>query len=247
MITLAALAVLAVAGVVSAVAARWTFTRYSDQAKVRAAQRQIKASLYELRLFVDEPAVLLRAQRRLVTSNLRYIALMLRPLLMVSGPIFFLMTVLDSLYGYGPITQGASAVVTVKVQPSVDLGSTLPAIEATQGIALETPVVRIPGEYRFYWRIRATGAGSERLKVLLNGAVYEKSVRAGGEFTVVSRRRVRSIFAWMLNPTESRLPPGVIERIEVAYPTAWLTVFGLTLHWTLWFTLAAAAAAIWLR
>ena len=126
MITLAALAVLAVAGVVSAVAARWTFPRYSDQAKVRAARRQIKASLYELRLFVDEPAVLLRAQRRLVTSNLRYLALMLRPLLIISGPMFFLMTVLDSLYGYGPITQGASAVVTVNVQPSVDLATTLP-------------------------------------------------------------------------------------------------------------------------
>jgi hypothetical protein len=51
----------------------------------------------------------------------------------------------------------------------------------------------------------------------------------------------------MLNPTESRLPPGAIERIEVAYPAAWLTVFGLTLHWTLWFTLAAVGAAIWLR
>ncbi len=247
MTRLAAFAAVMAAGVLSAAAALWIFARFSDAAEVRAARRRIKASLYELRLFVDEPAVLLRAQGRLLRSNLRYLRLMLPPAALLAVPMLLLMTVLDAVYGYRPLEPGEAALVTVTVRPSVDLRSIQPWMEATAGFAVETPAVRIPGEHRVCWRIRPARAASATLRVFLNGSVYVKSVRAGAGFAMLSRERVRSLFAWILHPLEPRLPPGDVERIEVAYPNAWMTAFGLALPWLAWFFLAVVIAALWLR
>src|SRR5438309_3296977 len=106
MTSLAAFAGLAAAGVFSAVAVLWSFARFSDQAKIRRVRGQMKASLYEMRLFIDEPRVLLRAQRQLIVSNIRYLGMMLRPVILISAPMLFLMTVLDVMYGYRPLHTG---------------------------------------------------------------------------------------------------------------------------------------------
>src|SRR5437879_5330742 len=101
--SLAAFTGLAAAGVFSAAAVLWGFARFSDQAKIRLVRRQMKASLYEMRLFIDEPRVLLRAQKQLIVSNIRYLGMMLRPVMLISAPMLLLMAVLDAVYGYRPL------------------------------------------------------------------------------------------------------------------------------------------------
>ena len=66
--------------------------------------------------------MLLRAQRQLVTSNLRYLALMLRPLPMISGPMLLLMTVLDSCTVIVQLLEAQSALLTVYVRPGLTSG-----------------------------------------------------------------------------------------------------------------------------
>lgn len=244
---LAALAGLAAAGVLSAAVALWAFARFSDQARIRGIKRQIKASLYEMRLFVDEPMVLLRAQKHLVTANLRYLGLMLRPVAVISVPMFLLFSALDAIYGYRPLNYGEAALLTVYVRPAVDLRIANPSIAASSGVAIETPVVRIPGEQRFCWRIRATRAGSTTVRVSLDGSVYDKSLDAGAGSAWPSRQRVRPLLAWILNPTEKRLPAGAVARIEIAYPAAPVTALGVTLQWITWYALAVLVATISLR
>ena len=243
----AAVAALLAAGALSAAAVLWTFRRLSDQAKVGAAKRQIKASLYEMRLFVDEPGVLLRAQKRLLGANLRYLVLMLPPLLVVAGPLFLMMSVLEAVYGYGPLHSGEAATVTAYLAPSVDLRTASPALAGTPDIAVETPGVRLPAERRVYWRIRPTRDGAGHLVLSVNGSAERKSVRSNGGFAFVSRQRVRSLWDWLLSPTEKRLPSGPVERIEVAYPEAGVSAFGITLPWLAWFMLAGLIGAIWAR
>jgi len=245
--SLAALFGLAAAGLLSAAVVLWAFARFSDQARIRGTRRQMKASLYEIRLFVDEPMVLLRAQKQLIVANLRYLGLILRPVAVISVPMFLLMAALDTVYGYRPLHSGEAALLTVYVRPAIDLRAVLPAIEASSGVAVETPVVRIPAEQRFCWRIRPTRAGSATVRVSLENSVYDKSLQAGVGSAWPSRQRVRSLWAWMLNPTEKRLPPGAAERIEIAYPAAVWTVLGVTLSWVSWYVLATLFATIFLR
>jgi hypothetical protein len=245
--SLAAFAALAAAGVFSAAAVLWSFARFSDQAKIRRVRRQMKASLYEMRLFIDEPRVLLRAQKQLIVSNIRYLGMMLRPIILIMAPMLFLMTMLDTVYGCRPLRAGESALLTVYARPAIDLRAAHTAIEAPSGVAVETPLVRIPGEQRICWRIRATHAGSATLRVSLQDSVYDKSVQTGAGFAWISRERVRSLWAWILDPTEKRLPAGPAERIEVAYPAAALTFAGITLPWIAWYMLATLIATIFLR
>lgn len=238
---LAAIGGLAAAGVLSAAAVLWAFARFSDQAKIRGVRRRIKASLYEMRLFVDEPRVLLRAQKQLIAANLRYLGLMLRPVVVIAVPMFLLMAWLDSLYGYRPLHPGEPALLTVQVRPEIDLRSVRPALEVPPGVAVETPAVRIPEERRFCWRIRTAGDTTGSVRVLLDGSVSEKSL------AWLSRQRVRSLGAWILSPTEARLPAGAVERIAIAYPTAGVTAFGLTLHWLTWYAIATLLATLFLK
>ena len=111
--SLAAFAGLAAAGVFSAAGVLWSFARFSDQAKIRLVRRRMKASLYEMRLFIDEPRVLLRAQKQLIVSNIRYLGMMLRPVILISAPMLLLMAVLDAVYGYRPLHAGESVLLTV--------------------------------------------------------------------------------------------------------------------------------------
>jgi len=245
--SLAAFAGLAAAGGFSAVAVLWSFARFSDQTKIRRVRRQIKASLYEMRLFVDEPLVLFRAQKQLIVSNFRYVGMMLRPVLLILAPMLFLMTLLDAVYGYRPLHAGEAALLTVYVRPDVDLRVAQPEIQASSGVAVDSPMVRIPGEQRLCWLIRPTRAGSATLRVSLQGSVYEKSLQAGAGFAWPSRQRVRSVWAWILDPTETRLPAGAAERIEIAYPAAALTFVGVTLPWIAWYMFVTSIATIFLR
>ena len=77
--------------------------------------------------------------------------------------------------------------------------------------------------------------------------MYDKSLQTGAGFGWVSRQRVRSLWAWILDPTEKRLPAGPAERIEIAYPAAALTFAGVTLHWIAWYMLDTLIATIFLR
>lgn len=238
---LAAIAGLAAAGVLSAAAVLWAFARFSDQAKTRVVKRRIKASLYEMRLFVDEPIVLLRAQRQLFTANLRYLGLMARPLAVISVPMLLLMAWLDTVYGYRPLNPGESALLTVYVRPAVDLRIARAELEPSPAVVVETPVVRIPGEQRLCWRIRRTREGAAYVRVVLDGAGYDKSL------AWPSRQRVHSIAEWILSPTERRLPAGAVERIEVLQPAAAVTAFGVTLHWLSWYAIATLIGTLALR
>src|SRR4029453_12399968 len=59
----------------------WVFGRTSNRDRRKQVKRRVQAGLLELRVFVDEPAISMRAQRGLIAANLNYLALALRPVL----------------------------------------------------------------------------------------------------------------------------------------------------------------------
>lgn len=89
--------------------------KLSNQDAIRKIRRQIQACLYELRLFVDEPSLVWRAQVRLLALNVRYLALMLRPALVLAVPMLFLFAVLEPFYGKAPLAISEDSIVTIKL------------------------------------------------------------------------------------------------------------------------------------
>lgn len=128
------------AGILSVLVFRWT----SDRAAIHRTTNLILAHMLEFRLFLDEPAVVLRAQLGLLRANAHLLRLMLIPGLILVIPSIILIEQLNARYGRAPLKVGEAVVVSAK-EPSARL--TMPA-----GIRIETPPIHSSGELA--WRIR---------------------------------------------------------------------------------------------
>jgi hypothetical protein len=214
------------------------FRHTSDQAAVRRAKSLVTAHLLEFRLFMDEPWLILRAQRDLIVANARFLKLMLRPVVVLALPMALLLAAMEAFYGHAPLRVGEPAIVTAQLkQDDASL-----SLNAPNGIAVETPPVRVPADRQVSWRIRPLRATNAELRLVGADHAVSKSISAGAGVHYLSERR-GSLANLLLHPTERPLSDGIIEWIEVRYPTATI----LHLHWLIWFFAISAVTALALR
>ncbi len=238
---------LAAVSVVFGLAVLWVFRRVSDQQRIRETKRRIKAHLYELRLFADEPALMWKSQAGLLKANARYLALGLKPALVIAVPAFLLFVQLDAYYGRAPLAVGDAAIVTAHWSRPLDFAAPAPVLQAPDGIVVETEAVRIPSAREMSWRIRPVRETSGLLRVLVPGGAVEKRIEAGDGPRYTSRRRVRSWTALIAEPTESRLPGSGIDWIEIEYPAATVPWMGLRFSWLVWVLVFSCGAILLFR
>jgi hypothetical protein len=185
----------------------------------------------EFWLYVDEPALIWKSWRGLLSANARLLLLLLPPIAILAVPTTALFFYLDATFGHRPLPPGASALVTVQLNAA----TARIHLQAPSGIAIEGRPVHIPSARQITWRIRPVTAVSGALQVSLDGAIFSKSLEAGEGIRRLSLRRVRSLPDLILFPTETPLPPGPLDWIEVAYPESdqqnWL--WGLLAFFTL--------------
>jgi hypothetical protein len=191
---------------------------FIDRAAVRAAGKRLQADLLEMRLYSSEPALLWSAQKALLRDNLRWLALMLPPALVLALPLAWLFVQLDSIYGRSPLPVGGVAVVTVQLERALEPVDAAASLQAPPGIAVETPPVRVFAERQISWRIRALRPVHGKLRLVLRGHAIEKTIAAGQRDGLLSPRRERSLWGFLLHPEEPRLPAGDVAWVEVDYP-----------------------------
>jgi len=98
---------------------------------------------------------------------------------------------------------------------------------------VESPAVRIADEHAMCWRVRVSRSGSGVLDVRLGSQTAQTRVEARpGLHYLPDRRSARS---------------GPIAWLEIRYPHANVRMFGVSLHWAVWFCLISAIAALALR
>jgi hypothetical protein len=200
---------------------------FPNRAAVRAAGKRLQADLLEMRLYSSEPALMWAAQKALVRDNLRWLALMLRPALILALPLAWLCVQLNSIYGHSPLAVGAAAVVTVQLEHALEPVDAAANLQAPPEIAVESPPVRVFAERQISWRIRALRPVRGELRLVLRGRAIEKTIAAGEPHALLSLRRERSLWGFLLHPEESRLPAGDAAWVEVDYPPRpWLAWFG---------------------
>jgi hypothetical protein len=236
---------MALGGVCGAIMA-WVFRRSTDLAALRVAGKRMLAHFTEFRLFFDEPWLVWRAQKELAAANLRWLALMLRPAAILALPAVWLFAGLDSIYGWQPLPVGQSAVVSARMDSTVETEDAAATLEAPAGIAIETPPVRSAADGRIGWRVRPLRPVCGSLRFTLRGRMLDKTIAAGCRTLFLSRTRRRSPLAY-LHPEEPRLPGGSVDALEVDYPAARVQFAGMTLPWEVWFLLASGAGAVLAR
>jgi choline-sulfatase len=138
------------------VVATFVFRRFGSRA-TRPTINRIQAHLMELILFIDEPRLILRAQRNLLRENLRLLRQLAVPLL-ITAPLFaIVMWQADRVYGRAPLAAGEAVVVTARGNADT--------LEAPPEVTVETPGVRVASSGEVSWRIRPKRAFSGRLTV----------------------------------------------------------------------------------
>jgi hypothetical protein len=203
---------------------------FPDRTAVSAAGKRLQARVLEMRLYSSEPALMWAAQKALVRDNVRWLALMLPPALILALPLAWLFVQLDSIYGHSPLAVGAAAVVTVQLERALDPLDAAANLQAPPEIAVETPPVRVFAERRICWRIRALRPVRGNLRLMLRGRAVEKTIAAGRWNALLSPRRERALWSFLLHPEESRLPAGEVAWVEVEYPPRpWLAWLGAPL------------------
>jgi len=213
----------------------FVFRRWSDRQAIQRTTNRMLAHVMEFRLFVDEPALILRAQRDLFTENWRLLLLLLRPSLILTIPFLLLLGQMDAWYGRAPLTAGEGAIVTAQLRTAHPAGINL---SAPRGIDVETPGVRIVSLNQISWRIRPRIAASGELQ--LSGTGATKSIAAGEGLHYLSERRSSSLAAFLLHLNERRLTDPSIAWIELRYPAGRI----LGLHWLVWFLIVSSVTAI---
>ncbi len=223
------------------IAMLWVFRRTSDQAAIRKVKAELQAHLYEMRLFTDEPLLIWKAQSGLLKANVRYLAMMLVPALVLTIPMALIFAQLECFYGYTPLEPGQEAIVTVRMKSE---GGQAPVLRAPDGITVESPAIRMDGGQQISWRIRALRPVAGDMQFMFPDATVGKSVQAGVGPQYVSERRVSSALDLIWHPAESRLPAGPVDWIELRYPAATVHAFGLDLHWLVWLLILSMASGL---
>lgn len=223
MLTLAAFS--AIAGVLIL----WAFKATSNQRALKATRRRVRAHLLAMRLFADDPVVILRSQARLLLWNGRYMALLLPPFLVVAIPLFFAWDHLDAVWGRAPLAPGDTTVVTARLRGAVPSAQ----LVAPAWLAVETPPVRALAEHEVSWRVRVKQAGSGDVNVLAGTERAGQRIEARPGLHYLGERTAPS--------------GGPIEWVEVRYTRAHLDLLGVSANWVVWFCLISTVAALALR
>lgn len=226
------------------------FKKTSNQDGIRRAKDLIKAHLLELRLYKSDFGQTMRSQGGILAANGRYVLFALKPMLVMIVPILLVLIQLDARFGARALAVGETALVKVKVVPSLSLAGLEPVLEAPAGIAVETPPLRIEEEHEVDWRVRAVAAGRHEMKIRIGAAAAAKTIAVG--IKAPSRIAPLTVRAGgleeLFHPGEKALPRGSeIFSVAVTYPAAHLNYFGWRMHWLVAFFLLSIAFGFGLK
>lgn len=209
------------------------FRYTSNQNRIRETKRKIRAHIFELSLYKDELGIVLRAQKDILIQNLKYMKYALVPMAFMIIPLGLILIQLDSWYGYRALRPDETAIVSMRIFEGKAKTSEV-SLKSEGGITIETPPLRIPGQKRVDWRIKADTPGVHDLVFDVSGLNIRQKVTVSGGGLVQLSPAAYSKGLWnkLLNPGQEPLPPNpAVKEIKIGYPAATLDVMGFKLHW----------------
>jgi hypothetical protein len=238
----------------------------SNQRALAAAKRRLQANLFELRLFQDDPRLVMRVVGDLLRQQAVYLRFALVPIVWVALPLAILAAHLQARYGYDGLRPGHAALVTVRMKAGAGngVGAARPDItlDAPSGLRVETPGVWAAALGETAWRISAERDGDYELRISTGASDAGGASGASGAAAAITKRvRVTplivarpatrpspSIWDQLWMPAEAPLPAdSPIEAIDITYPERAISLLGFPLHWLAIFVILSTLFAFLLR
>jgi hypothetical protein len=193
----------------------------TNQKRLENAKRVLLGHIYEMGLFQENLGVILKIQRDLALANLRYLSVSLPALVVLLIPLVPILFQLESRFAHRPFKANEISLLTVQVAPEQTAQLDEIALEAPDGVAVETWPVRDYEQGTAVWRLRVLEPGRHVLKVTTpGGASCSKELVASGELPRIAPARERG--GWLkalMHPAEPPLPAdSPIESISLDTP-----------------------------
>lgn len=242
---------LAVVSVLTGIGMLLVFKATSNQDGLTGVKRRISASVFEIRLFNDDPRAIFRAEADIFRHTMRYLGLTLVPVLWMIVPLLLVLVQLQFHYGYEGIEPGGTALVKVRLHnPSADAAPGL-TLGAGAGLRVDSPMLWIPSEREATWRIAVDAPGEHQLLIHVGDEIFEKSLDASDASGAIVRRapvRPSGLWGQAVYPVEAPLPPdGPVESIAITYPERLVSFFGWDVHWLVVFFILSIIVAFALQ
>jgi hypothetical protein len=212
--------------------------RTSPQKLIARSRSQMAASIFEMRLYLDHPLQLLRAQARLVGWSVLYVACLIPSLVVMAAPLALLSVHLEIRHGLAPLAAPQSTVVRIEVANGISVRDV--AIDVDDSLAV-TARVHVDDERALYARIAITQPGSHRFIVHAGETRTEATLEADPDSAVVSAERRAGLSQLWAFGAEPPLD-GAVRSISIPYPERSSAV-----PWWLYWLGAATVFALLLR
>ena len=193
------------------------FHRFADRSALGAARGELRASLLEIWLYRHDPALVLRAECRLLRANVRFLRGLFPALVLsaaLAGPVL-----VQSWHRFGlePAAPGAEVLLTAELAPRAG-DPAWPVLVWEAGRGEVTAVVRQPSVYRIVWRLRPREAGVHSLSLAGLPAAEAFPLVAGALPGSITASRESSPWRLLVHPRGPPLPAGSgLRRIWVEY------------------------------
>jgi hypothetical protein len=183
-----------------------------------------------MRLFGDDPLLILRTQGRLLVATVRYMALLLPAFVIVAIPLAFAWDTLDAVWGRAAIEPGDAVVLTARLN---DNSSGTPRLIVPDWLAVESPAVHAVAASEVCWRLRVVRAGSGNVEAV------------DGPERALRKIEARPGLHYL--PDREQASGGPILWLELRYPPADIAAFGVSARWPVWFFAISTVTALVFR
>ena len=194
------------------------FHRFADRSALRESRRALGAGLLEIWLYRHAPALVLRAEGRLLRANLRYLRGLLPPLALsatLAAPVL-----IQSWHRFGlePAPPGAEVLLTAELEAGAG-DPAWPELVWEAGKGEVTAVVRQPSVDRIVWRLRPREAGIHSLGLAGANGSESFPLLAGAAPGSITASRESSPWRLLVHPRGPPLPAeSGLRRVWVEYP-----------------------------
>lgn len=206
------------------IASALVFAHFADFTCLRQSWKRLQARFLELRLFAEDPLIILRSQRDLLIENARLLGAIALPLGMIAPVSLALAFLLNHYFAQAGLMPGQPAVITVQMTNGAADRMSNVQLSTDRGMKVETGPVRVLARQQVSWRISPVANAEHGLTVWDGNSSTKVTVAVG------------SVSA----PTRVRSNDRRIAWIKLSYPPA--VIYGRT--WMVWFFVFSCAGAV---
>jgi uncharacterized membrane protein len=240
------MAALSVISLVTGVAMIFIFKATSDQKRIKETRDKFKARILEMRIYQDNIILIHKALFKALGTNISYLRVSLKPILVLVAFVLLIFIQLDERYGRRALDAGEKALFTVTLEEGLDPLEATFDLTAGDGLAVDSPPVRAGVDRQIHWRIRATEPGNHDLTVKVNDQDYVFPVRAERSNAPIGHvRSDGAVWNPLLFPSLPRIPKAsAIQTVELHYPSTDYSLFGWRTHWLVVFIIFSFVGAL---